>query len=82
MATLTQLLQGGDPELVIMVVGQWRGAFPHDVSGDGLCRHLHGLHTTDEGLEPLVGERGLTPVQLYDPGEEIRTRKSQGPRRY
>lgn len=68
--SLTQLLQGGDPELVIVVVGQWRRAFPHDFRRDGLGRHLHRLHTTDEGLEPLVGERGLTPVQLYDPAGE------------
>ena len=60
--SLTQLLQGGDPELVVMVFGQWRSALPHDFRRDGLGGHLHRLHTADEGLEPLVGERGLTPV--------------------
>lgn len=76
LASLTQLLQGGDPELVIMVVGQWRHAFPHDFRRDGLSRHLHCIHTTDEGLEPLVGKWGLTPIQLYDPAgaqKELKT---------
>lgn len=64
---LTQFLQGGDPELVIVVFRQGRSAFAHDVGCDGLCRHLHRIHVTDEGLEPLVGEGRLAPVQLYDP---------------
>lgn len=55
--TLTQLLQGGDPKLVVMVVGQRRHALSHDFRRDGFSRHLHCVHTTDEGLEPLVGER-------------------------
>lgn len=76
MWTLTQLLQGGDPELVIVVFGQWRSAFPHDFPRDGLRRHLHCIHTTDEGLEPLVGERGLTPIQLYDPAGAQKVSKS------
>lgn len=63
-----------------MVVGQRRRAFPHYFSCDGLGRHLHCLHTTDEGLEPFVGERGLTPVQLYDPAgedKELKTCRTQ-----
>lgn len=56
-----------------MVFRQGSTAFPHDLSCDGLRRHLHRIHTTDEGLEPLVGEGRLTPVQLYDPeGHEQR----------
>lgn len=65
--SLTQFLQGGDPELVVVFVRQRCSAFSHDLSRDGLCRHLHRLHVTNEGLEPLVGERRLTPIQLYDP---------------
>lgn len=67
LASLTQLLQGGNPKLVIMVVGQGCSASSHDLRRDGLSRHLHRIHATDEGLEPLVGKRGLTPIQLYDP---------------
>lgn len=59
---LTELLQGGDPILVIMVIRQRRCAFSHDFCSDGLGWHLHRLHTTDEGLKPLVGERRLTPI--------------------
>lgn len=75
MLLLTELLQGGNPELVIMVIGQRRAALPHDVGRDGLCRDLHCLHTTDEGLEPLVGERRLTPIQLYDPAGVTQVQK-------
>lgn len=69
----TELLQGGDAELVVMVLGQRRPASPHDVGRDGLGGQLHQIHAADERLEPLVGERGLTPVELYDPVCEMRT---------
>lgn len=59
---LTEFLQGGDPKLLIMVFRQWGSAFPHYLSSDGLRRHLHRVHTTDESLEPLVGEGRLTPI--------------------
>jgi len=67
---LTQLLQGGDAELVVVVVRERRGALPHGVGGDGVGGDLHRLHAADQRLEPLVGERGLAAVQLYDPGAE------------
>lgn len=67
LAELTQFLQGGNPKLVIVVVRQRRSAFSHDFSRDGLGRQLYWIHTADESLEPLVGEGGLTSVQLYDP---------------
>lgn len=66
-AVLTQFLQGGDSELFVVVVRQRRGAFAHDLGCDGLHWHLHWIHAADEGLEPLVGERRLTAIQLYDP---------------
>lgn len=59
---LTEFLQGGDPKLLIMIFRQRGSAFPHYLSSDGLRRHLHRVHTTDESLEPLVGEGRLTPI--------------------
>lgn len=78
LASLTQLLQGGNPKLVIMVVRQWCSASSHDVRRNGLSRHLHRFHATDEGLEPLVGKRGLTPIQLYDPVGTQKELKTDG----
>lgn len=59
---LTQLLQRGNAELVIMVVGQGRHALSHDLRGDGISRHLDRFHTADQSLEALVGKRRLTPI--------------------
>lgn len=66
-SALTQLLQRGNAKLVVVVVGQRRRALPHDLRCDGIGRHLHRFHAADQSLEALVGERRLTPVQLYDP---------------
>lgn len=68
-SSLTELLKGRDPELVVVVLGQRRRALAHDLGRDGLGGNLHGVHAADERLEPLVGERGLAAVQLDDPAE-------------
>lgn len=67
----TQLLQGGHPKLVVMVIQYGSGAAPHDVGRDDLSGHLNRLHAADERLEALVGQRRLTAIQLYDPGEGV-----------
>lgn len=69
---LTQLLQGWNSKLVIVVFGKWRSAFTHGLCCNGFYRPLNWIHATDEGLETLVGEGRLTSIQLYDPAQKIK----------
>lgn len=66
---LTQLLQGRDSVLVSMVLRDRGDAATHQAFRERLHRHLRRIQSTDQGLETLVGERRLPPIELYDSGE-------------
>lgn len=65
---LTQLLQRRHP-ILVSVVFRNRG---HTSTHEGVRQSVHGhlgwIHSTDQGLETLVGERRLPAIELYDPG--------------
>lgn len=74
MNALTKLLQGRNPKLFIVIIRKRSAAGAHDFCCNGLGRSLHCLHPADEGLEALVGEWRLAPIELYDP-ESVKKRK-------
>lgn len=75
--THTELFEGGHPKLFIMVFTDGCDTVLKDLRCDGLCRHLHGIHSIYQSLEAFVGERRLAAIEFYNPVKEKNILKRQ-----